>query len=384
MVLLLLCTSLARGAGEPVTVEVEGYATLAGGNRDAARRAALNNAFRLAVEQVVGVMVESRTAIRDAVLMNDRIFSRSSGFIKSYRITGESFEPDACRIRITATVSTVRLEKSLDDVGLLSRKLGKPRIALIITEQNITSDASASAPADESVGAGIAESVVHDLFVRKGYNLVDRDTIVTLARRDGALSSAGSIRGVDAAMQVAAAGGAEVVIVGQAVAKAGAAPISGTSMRTSVATVSLRVVDTDTGHLVASHSATARAANVNPAAGGAEAIQKASQEVAESLNRQIIATWNRNVTGTRTVRLEIRGLEFSHVSSLCDRLKERLSHVEETFERGYRDGTLSLDAEITGTTRELAEELTTSDLGGYRFKVLSLTGNTVRLHLLKR
>jgi hypothetical protein len=371
-------------AGEPVTVDVEGYASIVGGRKDTAREGALNNAFRRAIEQVIGVMVSSKTVVQDSALLNDKIFSKSSGFIKTYKIVSESFETDACRVNVRATVSTVRLEKGLNDVGLLSQKLGKPRIAIIMTEQNIGNDGPSGSLSDASVNAGIAESVLHDTLKKKGYNLVDRETLVAIARREGTLSAAGGAVPTEAALQVAAGGGAEVVIIGQAVAKAGASPVSGTNIRTSQANISARVVDADTGQLVASHSASSTAAHVNPTAGGAEALKRSARELAENLNRQIIAKWSRKVAGTRTARVIIKGVDFSEIAKLRELMLERLNHVEKTEERGFKDGTLSIDAEITGSARELAEEITNSDMGKFKCKVLSYTANTLNIQILKK
>lgn len=384
IVFMLFSVDVFASGQSPVVVDVEGYAAIVGGRKDAAREGALNNAFRRAIEQVVGVMVSSKTVVQDSALLNDKILSKSSGFIKTYKITSESFEADACRVGVRATVSTVRLEKGLDDVGLLSRKLGKPRIAVIMTEQNIGNDGPLGSLADSAVSAGIAESVIHEVLAKKGFNLVDRETLVAIARHEGTLSATGGAVPTEVALQVAAGGGAEVVIIGQAVARAGAAAISGTNMRTSQATVSARVVDADTGQLVTSCSANANAAHVNPIAGGAEAIKRAARELADSLNRRIVAKWSRKVAGTRTARVVIRGVEFRDITRLRNLMLERLNHLEKTEERSYRDGALSLDAEITGSARDLAEEITHTDLGGYTCRVVSYTANTLNLQLHKR
>ena len=365
----------------PVTVDVEGYAAIVGGKKDAARESALNNAFRRAVEQVIGVMINSKTVVQDSLLLNDKIFSKSSGYIKTYKITGEHFEDDACRISVNATVSTAHLEKGLDDVGLLSKKLGKPRIAIIMTEQNIGNDEPAGSLAESLICAGIAESVLHDMFSKKGYNLVDQEILVAIARNDAALTSVKGATPADAALQIAAGGGADVVIIGKAVAKAAASTVSGTNMHTSQANVSARVVDADTGQLVASYSASANAAHINPTAGGAEAIRIATQELAQNLNRQIVAKWSRKVNSTRTVRVVIHNAQFVDISKIRDLMREQLNLVETTEEHGYVDGTISLDAEINGSVWDLGEEITRSTIGGYKFKVTSFTANTLNLQL---
>jgi hypothetical protein len=382
--LTIFAAPVMASDNSPVTVDVDGYASIEGGKKSAARDDALKSAFRIAIEQVVGVMVKSKTVVSDSALLNDKIFSKSAGFIKTYKINSETFSADECRVNVKATVSAVRLEKSLHDVGLLSKKMGKPRIAVIITEQNIGNDAPTGSLGDVSVNAGIADSVIHSVFEKKGYNLVDRDTLVALAKRDGSLSANGVITSSDAAIQVAAGGGAEVVIIGQAVAKAGASALSGTNMRTSDATVSVRAVDADTGQLIASESKNERSANVNPTAGGSEAIKKAAQALAEKLHQKIVAKWSDKVAGTRTARLVIHGMEFGRITKFQEMLKEQIGHVEETFERGFKNGVLTLDAEINGNARELADELTAAGMDGFKFKILSFTGNTLNIQLQKK
>jgi hypothetical protein len=65
-------------------------------------------------------------------------------------------------------------------------------------------------------------------------------------------------------------------------------------------------------------------------------------------------------------------------------LKEQIGHVEETFERGFKNGVLTLDAEINGNARELADELTAAGMDGFKFKILSFTGNTLNIQLQKK
>jgi hypothetical protein len=382
--LMILPYTILASDNSPVTVDVVGYAKIEDGKRAVAREEAVKNSFRVAIEQVVGVMIHSKTVVRDALLLQDKIFSKSTGFIKTYKISNEIFENNECRVNVLATVSAVRLEKSLHDVGLLSKKMGMPRIAVIITEQNTGNDAPVSSLNGGSINAGIAESVIHAVFEKKGYNLIDRDTMVALAKQDGSLSAPGVLSSTDAAIQVAAGGGAEVVIIGQAVAKSGASVLSGTNMRTADATVSARVVDADTGQLIASYSSNSRSANVNPTAGGSEAIKKATKELAENLHKQIVTKWHSKVAGTRIARLVIHGMNFGNITKIQDMLREQVNHVENTVERGFRDGVLTLDAEINGNARELAEELTNKDMDGFKFRVVSFTGNTLNVQLQKK
>ena len=162
---VLLSAGMAVADQQGGVVEVEGYASIVGGRKDQAREAALQNAFRRAVEQVVGVSLESKTVVKDSELLNDKIFSKSHGFIKTYRIVDEKVEGDAYRIMVFASVSRYKLEQGLDDAGLLLKKLGKPRIAVVVLEQN--SDGG-------QVPGGVVENHIIAGMGKRGYAQIGR------------------------------------------------------------------------------------------------------------------------------------------------------------------------------------------------------------------
>lgn len=355
---------MAASEQAPSQVEAEGYAAIVGGRKDQAREAALQNAFRRAVEQVVGVAVESRTVVRDSELLNDKIFSKSRGFIKTYKIIAERAETDAYRVTVSASVSRYRLEKELDNVGLLIRKLGKPRVAIVVMEQN---GDGAAAP------GGVVETSLSGSLAKRGYALVDRQAMLAVERE----AAKGQGDQTDAVVRAAANGGAEVVIIGQANARHGTA-VGGTSFRPVQASVTLRAVEVDSGELLATVTSTQQALNVNPSAAGTEALQKAAVELSEQLNRQMVAAWNKKLTGLRTLRMTVAGLPFAEVQRLKDALKEQMGQVENVHERGYRDQQLRLDLEVTGGTRAVIDELATLDLGGSRLKISGFSAGHVQ------
>ena len=362
---LLLGVGPAAADQSGGAVEVEGYASIVGGRKDQAREAALQNAFRRAVEQVVGVAVESKTVVKDAELLNDKIFSKSRGFIKTYKIIAERAEIDAYRVTVSASVSRYRLEKELDNVGLLIRKLGKPRVAIVIMEQN---GDTAAAP------GGIVETSLNSSLAKRGYALVDRQAMLAVERE----ATKGQGDQTDAVVRAAANGGAEVVVVGQATARHGAA-VGGTSFRPVQASVTLRAVEVDSGELLATVSSTQQALHVNPSAAGSEALQKAAVELSEQLNRQMVAAWNKKLIGLRTLRMTVAGLPFAEVQRLKDALKEQLVQVENVHERGYRDQQLRLDLDVTGPTSAVLEELASLELGGSRLKVAGYSAGTIQV-----
>lgn len=362
---LLLATVITSSADQTGgAVEVEGYASILNGRKDLAREAALQNAFRRAVEQVVGVAIESKTVVKDYELLNDKIFSRSRGFIKSYRILSEKSEGDSFRLSIFASVSRYKLEQSLDDVGLLIKKIGKPRIAVVLMEQNCEGP---NAP------GGLVETRLISDLGKKGYLLVDRQALLAVEHE----LARGSADQTDAVVRAAAAGGAEVVIIGQATARPAAA-LSGTNLRPVQVSISCRAFDVDTGTLLATAVVNQQALHVNPSTAGSEALQKAAVELTENLHRQMIAAWTKRLSGLRTLHMTIASLPFDEIRLIQDRLKEQLVQVEDVHDRGYRNQQLSLDLEVTGRFQEIIDELALLKLEHASLKITGYSAGQVQ------
>lgn len=387
-VFIMVCIFIFSGplyASKAEYVEAEGYALITGNRKDIARESALNNAFRRAVEQAIGVFVESETMVRNFELLNDRVYSKSAGYIKKYSITGEKIEGDTLRIKINALVSKVRLEKDLDDIGLLIKKAGKPRLMLLISEQNIAADKpSYWWGSGNSVSMGVAENTIMEKFMGKGFNFVDRQVVLAGIKEEiktPASSSSGLSN--EMALKLASMGEAEVVIIGQAVAKAGPM-LMNTSIRSCQATVSVRVLNADSGEPLATSSASATVAHVDPITGGSEALKKASAEISDKLMSQILAKWKKRVNGAHAVKLSVAGVKFDSLKAFREFLKDKLENIEEIYDRSYKDGIAKMDVEISGSTKEMAEELSGKKFNNGLLEVTSFTSNMIELKLKQR
>ncbi len=70
---------------EDRTIETEGVSQIS-------REDAIRQAQRSAVEEAVGVFIQSRTEIENFELKKDKIFSRTQGYIKRFAVLKESKE----------------------------------------------------------------------------------------------------------------------------------------------------------------------------------------------------------------------------------------------------------------------------------------------------
>lgn len=80
----------ATGEGAPP----QQYANEPGRARIMAKQAALRDAQRKLLEQVLGVQLDSRTRVHDAVVNTDEINAGSSGLIRSFETVGENYNKE--------------------------------------------------------------------------------------------------------------------------------------------------------------------------------------------------------------------------------------------------------------------------------------------------
>jgi hypothetical protein len=140
LILVLFAFSPIAWSQETRTVTSEGVAAIQGGAQDMARDAALEDAQKRAVEQAIGILIDSQTQVENYQLISDKILSQTKGYIKRYNIAGETVEGNLLRVRINAEVSLGRLTDDLSGIGILLGQMHKPRTMIMIAEQNIGQD----------------------------------------------------------------------------------------------------------------------------------------------------------------------------------------------------------------------------------------------------
>ena len=107
LLLISLCfvSTLSFAEDEPKSVIVSGT----GGTREIA----LNNAFRHAVEQAVGMMVSSESYVKNLKDIQDKIFLVSNGFIEQYKVLTEDHDTAGYAVTISAVVRQKQLKTAI-------------------------------------------------------------------------------------------------------------------------------------------------------------------------------------------------------------------------------------------------------------------------------
>ena len=182
MLMIGLLTMLpATVYGAPKTIQACGMAQVKQGNLGQAKIQALQDAQRNAVEMGLGTLIDSSTLVDNAVLIQDRIYSRASGYVTDYTVTSEGPTPSgkAYETCITATVATADIKADLRAIGILKQRVGNPRFMVVyLPETSGTGEA-------DSVVVKTAEQVINDVFLQKGFIVLSRSFVKDFVRQMG-------------------------------------------------------------------------------------------------------------------------------------------------------------------------------------------------------
>ncbi len=394
--LIFLSASAARADDTSVS-EAEGQAPILNNDKAQAREKAIDDALRHAVETAAGTMVTSSTEVQDFQVKMDQVLTHSKGFVKKYELLSgyPKIEEGVLTVKVRATIGTAELNKDLEAMGLLLARKGKPRLMLMIAEQNVgqagpsgwwaKKDGSAN-PGLSVIDQRVVENTVIDELGKTGFEFVDQDVLAGKLKAIGPLSANPSDAQV---REIANLTEAQVVINGSAVAVV-AGDLSaimgedkgGGSMVSCKGTVSARAINTDNGSILATAEVTKTSLNINSTTCGKNALSAAGKAFAEEIQGKIMARWTRDLSAGNRLRVKVKNVDSLKASrEFQNALTNFVRGVKEVHQRSLNEGLADLDVTVTGTTEAFAEELETKNLGKFKVKVKNVSANTIDAEL---
>jgi len=374
---LLFGTANPASAQESKTVAAEGVAAIQGNARDIARDAAIEDAQKRAVEQAIGILIDSQTQVENYQLISDKILSQTKGYIKRYNITSETADSGLLRVRINAEVALGQLTDDLTGIGILLGRMHKPRTMVMIAEQNVGHGMYAwwLGARGEEADISVVENAFMDKFTEKGFEFIDhqvaaKEIKVTGAYRVQDLSNA-------QAKTLASQADAEVVIIGKAIAKLYGEV--GGGMKSVQADLSARAVRTDTGQVIATATVHAAGVHISEITAGAEALKKAANQASEEMIGKILAVYAKETGGTRPVSITILGLNKTQFVKFKDVLRNQVRGITDLHERSFANTTAKISVDSKSSAQVLSDELAQKDFGTFTVEVVSSTANSLEL-----
>ena len=160
------------------SLKVTGSATIYSGNTGSAKNQALKNALRQAVEQGVGVFIDSNTLSQNYEVVKDEILSTSEGFVSGYDMVREGTTNGGTvyEVVLKVEVEEGRIKDKLSALRILHQKMGNKRLMLIYQ----SSDPHAVPRDNGAVQTTLG--VVRDEFSRKGFRMFNESVMKEVYR----------------------------------------------------------------------------------------------------------------------------------------------------------------------------------------------------------
>jgi hypothetical protein len=362
-------------------VVAKGLGAILAGDEVKAREDALTAALRNAVEQVVGMMVESQVLVENYQTVEDQIYTRTQGYVQKYDIISTSKQLDnAVEVTVRAVVKVSDLKSDLEAIGVLLSRKGKPRTMVIIQEKNIGEHYY-----EFGIDMNTTEVALMNELMNFGFPFVDpTQARVNIA---GDVVNAALNGDAGAAASIATRLGAEIVISGTAVAKVasgGPDVVRDAGFKSCQSNLNLRAIRADDATIIAVAAASDRAAHIDEITGGTQALQKAAKTAAIELKDKIVNAWQKDVYSSAQVQLQVTNIaSFSQLNTFKNSLKYYIRGIQAVNQRSFAAGIALFDIDIKGTAEQMAAELDAKEIEGMKLKVTELTQNRISVSIVQ-
>jgi len=371
----------ARAADDVQSTEAVGQAPVAG-DLLAARDHAKDDALRNCVAQVATTVVTAATEADQAQLLSDKIYSHSVGYVRRFQILDDKQDGNTWVTKVRCEVSEAKLDEDLLAFGIAYRRAGMPRVLVLVAEQALHADRATGwwQGGGNTADLRVVENAFMDRMEKSGFTFVDAEVLQGKVK----LESIGADPNVAQARELGVKSGAELVVIGRAVARPlGEIPIDNGTFYSSVANVSARAVRTDTGEVVAAAEFTSPAGKgFEQATAGRNALSEAGRMLAREMFTRVGKVWTREQSGAKRLSLTVRGVDdYGRLAAFKNALVRSVRGVKDVQERSMEDGLAELDVALSTTAQAFATDLATRKFQGFAVKVRKVTANAVEVEL---
>ena len=350
--LLIICSAVAMA--NRVTVTGEGTTAAE----------AENEALRTAVEQAVGVLVDSQTLVEKNIVLQDQIYTQSRGFVTNYTVTNRQQMSGTWRVTIDATVDTEpnsKLMNELTRLGIIDVQLRNPRIAVCIPETHIS----------HRIPDPAGETAIIKALIDAGFSNV---VAVQVSENNPLNMNATSLG------RTAQEFGVDIVIVGEAFSEDGGDPAQylpggkSSGLRACRARVEAKMYIAKTGQIIAADGKYGSGVDNLENIAAKKALATAGKSMGEYFVAQITSLY----LSRQDVKVIVYGSDFSKIKRVQTTI-ERVPGVKGSNLAEYGGGKGVYSVKYNGAPQTLWERM--QDVTSDNLDLVEITYNTVTVRV---
>ncbi len=335
-------------------------------NQLVTRRNGVDAAKKMAVEKAVGVYVTGQQMISKSLLISEKIFSKTTGYIKDYTVTSEGMNGLFWKTGIHAKIRMGDIKTDIDALDLLIKTTaGNPRVMVVIGE---VVDGVAQ-------NTGSAETLISGTLLDAGYKLVDQSQLEEINGEDALKAAAAGDE--KAAAKIGKRFGADVAVIGKITVSTRAMDIEPyKGWISGIAELNIKVVKTTNGDVLMVYSKTGNVPDISKE-GAAASISKrlssgASKELAASIGPKLVES--------NFIKLIVSPLPDLNALEKTKKWLKTFESLTDVVVRSYDEGTAEFEVELAyGSALDFAAKLQT----GKGVKVTEAGGHSITAVLEK-
>lgn len=251
-----------------------------------------------------------------------------------------------------------------------------PRVMILVDEKSL-----GTLPTSE------VTAMASRKLIKLGVPVVDQDMVrANTGKGQQQLKMAGDNKGAAAlGMQY----GADIVIVGEVVAKPSARRIGDSNLRAYQAASTLCAVRTDNSATIAGSSEESSVIGIDDVVGSAQAIKAAGEKSLDVLIKDLLAAWKKNGRAgsglVSRVTLTVGGVDqLWQVKALRESLAAKKEKVANLSQRNYSSGVVIFDIDALVSIEELSESIVLEPPEGLKFQVLEIGSGAINLKAVEK
>ena len=220
---------------------------------------------------------------------------------------------------------------------------------------------------NQAADARLVASKIEEMFLEKGFRLVDKGQFEHVTARDVSLAEGNPARAKELGLRY----GAELIIVGKSESRLEAEKeFYGMKNYEYQAKGDARVIITDTGELIAVSSKTAKKSAAGAASAADLSMKMLAENLSDDLYVKIRARLSQEQSGPRILQLVLLGIDDKQLAAYEDRLPREIPIIERLKLRYLEKDGAVLEATVNGTVEDLRAAFTKRD----DLSVVSFTG----------
>lgn len=295
------------------------------------RESALRDARRIAVEQVVGTFVDSRTLTNNFMIELDNIYMKSSGFVGKVNVLSEGVQNGVYKVRAVIDVDQNPSAEILQQVQAVMA-LNDPRIAVAVFKGN-------SAVHEDAI-----ESAITDRLITLNFShVVDANIVAGLqnAQMLGSLYNGRPIGGVGSSF------GADFIVLGKCyTTSSGDIKIPDfkggyieTGLNSGKTELTAKIIRLDTGDILETFTVETSGIGEGNTTAEREALKNMANQAAAKVDEKFRRIGARSSRGLQITAISN---DYNKVQTLANDLRG-LTGVQNVYVREHRNGKAILD-----------------------------------------